>query len=133
VSADGSALPPTPDRLSEIKARYAKVIDNRYEGGSVYLQDISWLVSEVERLRGSPAIPPADNPYRHVEYESHRRVWHVDDRYPMKMLSDELEIEDGSKLQLYECTHCQFRAFAGLDSKRRIIVRSGGSGGAATP
>jgi hypothetical protein len=60
-----------------------------------------------------------------IEYENYgREVWHADDRFPMKHLPDRLTIEDGSVLNLYECTHCGVRAFAGVErSTRRIVVR----------
>lgn len=62
-----------------------------------------------------------------------RCAWHMDCAVlhcaPMKWLTGFCEIEDGSRLQEFECTACGEHGFAGVDAHRRCVSRAALSGG----
>ena len=85
-----------------------------------------------------PAAPAGDEPgepseWHQVSPENYwREVWHHSHECrsgPMKRLEERLEIEDGSKLRLFECASCGTRLFAGLDARRMVVWRAEPGGG----
>jgi hypothetical protein len=70
----------------------------------------------------------SNKPHMRVAPENYwRNVFHDDCSQRgggiMKRYPHSLTIEDGSKLQLFECLHCGERCYAGLNAGRHVTVR----------